>query len=141
MGLNRQKKEDIMYQNKMPKKLKIGWQTYEIQEVPELEEDGTPLYGVHSSSRNLIQISQKECDESRKRSCLIHEVLHAIDEQYCIRIKESQVEALANGITTVMIDNKDQIKQFLEWFYSNKQGGSAMACGTKKKKKGTKNGK
>lgn len=95
--------------------IKIGWQKYRIsfQRVVKAEDDQT-LYGHQLGSAGVLKISTVY-GNPRAKSCLIHEIIHAIDEQYVIGLKEEQTEALANGIMAAIVDNKEQTKDFIEW--------------------------
>lgn len=99
----------------IPKKIKIGYQTYDVQLVPELNNDrGHTLFGQHSFKDASIKI-WKQCTPTQIKATLIHELLHSLFDMYYplnSQDEEPIVEALANGLVTALQDNK-QLRNYL----------------------------
>ena len=63
---------------KLPSKLRIGAQTYKVEERPQATDGGlTDALAYTLVESNLI-VLRKDLPEDRKRSLLIHESLHAL---------------------------------------------------------------
>lgn len=62
------------------------------------------LVGECDTDAQTITVQDKMPLES-EQDCLIHEVLHAIDEMVDSKLKESQVKRLATGLLAVLKDN------------------------------------
>ena len=88
--------------------MKIGGQNYKINFVDEMKVEGGSIMGVHNCRDCTISID-KELTQSRKKETLIHEILHAIVYQWGIELDDKEEEkicnTLANGLTTVYVDN------------------------------------
>lgn len=93
----------------LPKKVKIGWKEYKILEQPPDEaliDGGTICYGQVFYDRQEIYIN-KNYRKKHRKATLLHEVIHAIDEQYSIDLKEEQVVSLTHGLMSVLKDNPE----------------------------------
>lgn len=93
----------------LPKKVKIGWKEYKIlEQAPDeaLIDGGTICYGQVFYDRQEIYIN-KNYRKKHKKATLLHEVIHAIDEQYSIDLKEEQVVSLTHGLMSVLKDNPE----------------------------------
>ena len=86
-----------------PEKLKVLGKPYTVHYV-----NGEPL----------CEDEMGECDDGRQslyirdgqplgneQDTVLHEIIHAIDEQMQIRLKEDQVRRLATGLLAVLKDN------------------------------------
>lgn len=99
---------------KIPKTIKIGAHTFKVL-FPYQYTERSDYAGSINYSRNEIRITGIdengwERAETRVLSTLIHEVLHAIDENAGHMIfgsegEEEKIEALAEGLTAVLVDN------------------------------------
>ena len=97
----------------MPK-IKIGPLTYTLKYTngdklglePEWEDpdDETSYYGA-ISHRDQVVFFSKNNNEHRERLALLHEVIHAISEQYDAGLVEGQVISLTNGIVDTIDRN------------------------------------
>lgn len=89
----------------LPKSFRIGSVNYAVKEVEDLHDSGQELYGWVTYHDTLIRIDT-ESSECRKKSVLVHELLHAMlyeagyDDQ-----DEDLVRRLGNVMTQVLIDN------------------------------------
>lgn len=91
----------------LPKKVKIGWKEYKILEQPPDEaliDGGTICYGQVFYDRQEIYIN-KNYRKKHRKATLLHEIIHAIDEQYSTDLKEEQVVSLTHGLMSVLKDN------------------------------------
>ena len=97
----------------MPK-IKIGPLTYtlkytdgnklNLEEDWEAPDDETAYYGAVSHKNQVIFINKYNTEEREKLS-LLHEIIHAVSEQYDAGLLEGQVISLTNGIIDVMDRN------------------------------------
>ena len=88
-------------------KIKIGYKIYEVEEVEPnsiLMASSDECYGQIHYHDKKIYLNSKY-DEDQKKSTLIHEVIHGLDEMYVIELDESQVEKLGIAITILLKDN------------------------------------
>jgi Zn-dependent peptidase ImmA (M78 family) len=94
----------------IPKKIKIGYQTYDVLLVPELNNDrGHSLFGQHSFKDHSIKI-WNQCSPVQRKATLVHELLHSLFDMYYplnSQDEEPIVEALSNGLVTALQDNKN----------------------------------
>ncbi len=96
---------------KIPKELKIGAHTYEIQER-DAEGESDSRFG-HCFTRNLKIYVDPRVPQSQQEETLIHEALHAVCDQ--VRAfpttdsgrdeEERVVQSLGHGIYQVLKDN------------------------------------
>jgi hypothetical protein len=96
--------------------IKVGYKLYRVLEVKEDEmkdgEDGEYI-GTCDFKEMDIKINASYPDFT-KRACLIHELLHALDDMYFIELTEKQVTTLANAMYTAITDNPNLISKILE---------------------------
>ena len=95
-------------------KIKIGPLTYklkytngsklDLEPAWEDPDDDTDYYGAISHKNQIIFVS-KDNNEERGKLALLHEIIHAISEQYDAGLVEGQVISLTNGIVDVMNRN------------------------------------
>lgn len=89
-------------------KIKIGWKEYDIDiyesELSDENNKDVEIFGDMNPKTGKIRLTNKYGQETLE-STLIHEVLHAIDDMYGVGLTENAVEALGNGIYTVLKDN------------------------------------
>jgi len=81
---------------KIPKELKVGGHTIKIEQVKELA-----AMGYWISRENKIQLDQ-DLAPSQKQVTLLHEILHAINNE----LDHDKVELYAEAIYQVIVDNK-----------------------------------
>jgi hypothetical protein len=92
----------------LPTEIKIIGKTYKVESVPEMDDDCGACY----DSKQLIKISE-DIPQELSQDTLLHEVMHAIDYQMHINMKERQISAMASGLTAVFKENPDFVKYFL----------------------------
>lgn len=102
----------------IPTKVKVGYLTYDIQLVQNLfNEDGQALYGEQSSFEQYIRLNITAAEDQIK-AAFIHEILHAIIDQYYpmyLKHEERIVNSLTTGLTNLLNDNPD----LMEYLCSN----------------------
>ena len=92
---------------KLPKRVKIGYRTYEFQMWDKNYATSNEASGEFFAKEGAIGLSINE-DNVSHANTLIHEILHAIVYQWGLDIstEEKIVNTIANGLTTVCVDNK-----------------------------------
>lgn len=89
---------------RIPDKVKILYKEYDIEEQNNLHNNGGDLYGqIHYLPEKILLNS--ESSQEQKQATLIHEIIHGLDEMYCIGLKEKQVEKLGNAFYMMVKDN------------------------------------
>jgi hypothetical protein len=101
-------------------RLKIGYLKYVIRFVKGLKHEDQDLFGHHLGDRELILIN---LDSGKRRisACILHEVLHALSDYAYINLKEKQITALANVLTTVIKDNPKEVDDFIDFVHGRKR--------------------
>ena len=90
---------------KIPQKLKIAGQIYEIIERDRNEKDGTDNLGTSRPYRNKIWIDSSQ-PQSQKESTFLHEIIEIINSLYRLELKESGICTLETALYQVLKDNK-----------------------------------
>ena len=90
---------------KIPRKLKIGGHWIEVT----IRKESKDMYtntGTRAAWQNRLYI-QGDMAESKQWSTLFHEILHEIDWQLNLGIKDNEkvIDSLAEGIYQVLVDN------------------------------------
>lgn len=95
----------------MIKKLKIGFLTYDVIDWEKTSAAEAHCFGMQNAQTQRIKIDAAASDE-RRREVLLHEILHAIFDQWMPEQVELQhmteetiVSSLAIGLTTVFNEN------------------------------------
>ena len=90
------------------KNIKIGYRDYKIKNLDSIVSRCNEINGQFLASDGVIALSSIE-DNISHANTLIHEVLHAIVYQWGIELDDKEEEkicnTLANGLTTVFVDN------------------------------------
>lgn len=90
------------------KNIKIGYRDYKIKNLDSIVSRCNEINGQFLASDGVIALSSTE-DNISHANTLIHEVLHAIVYQWGIELDDKEEEricnTLANGLTTVFVDN------------------------------------
>ena len=90
----------------IPNKIKVLYKNYKIRQVENLHSDDGELYGQVRYLDEVIDLSVA-ASEDQKKCTLVHEIIHAIDETYCIGLKEKQVEKLGVALYMLILDNEE----------------------------------
>ena len=91
-----------------PDKIKIGYKEYKLEEWKQTVASANEAQGQFFAKEGIIGYTGDETGVSHANT-LIHEILHAIIYQWNMdldeKIEESVVNGLANGLTTIFVDN------------------------------------
>ncbi len=99
---------------KRPERIKIVGKRFRVQYLPEVTNDaGEPCYGTSDVTKQLILIEDGMPHE-RERDTLLHECIHAIDDQLNMGLDEDQVARLATTILALLLDNPAFARYLLE---------------------------
>ncbi len=80
--------------------LKIGGHNYKVQFV-----DGVGVsMGMSAKIDNTIKIT-KDMTDSQKESTLLHEIIHALVDNFGVELTEQSVSILGEGLYQVLKDN------------------------------------
>ena len=104
-----------------PEKIKIGYREYTLEEWKQTVASANEAQGQFFAKEGVIGYTAEETGVSHANT-LIHECLHAIIYQWNMdldeKVEELVVSGLANGLTTIFVDNpklmdflKDKIKE------------------------------
>jgi len=84
-----------------PKSLKVRNKNYKLEFTKDITDAGIWTVGANGSK---IQISEFQ-SEKEKFKTVIHEVLHAIEHEYKIKISHKLIHALENPLARFINDN------------------------------------
>ena len=88
-------------------RIKIGALVLDVTEVKDLrDEKGDKMDGHIAHNKTLIEI-ESEMTGGPKAQTILHEVLHEIEIQAGLDLKDSTIDALAFGIYQVIRDNPE----------------------------------
>lgn len=91
---------------KIPGKIKVLYKEYTVEETANLHDNGGDLYGqIHYLPEKIFL--NVDAREEQKKSTLLHELIHAMDEIYSIGLKEKQVNKLGNAFYMLQKDNPE----------------------------------
>ena len=92
----------------IPEKIKIGYREYKLEEWKQTVATANEAHGQFFAKEGIIGYTTDEKGVSHANT-LIHECLHAIIYQWNMeleeKVEESVVNGLANGLTTIFVDN------------------------------------
>jgi len=88
---------------KLPSKVQVGPHTYLIEQ--KIEVDSENRWGETDKVLRRISFGV-QCHSRQIPITLIHELIHACEEAYQIDLKETEVQALANGLAQALISLK-----------------------------------
>jgi hypothetical protein len=97
--------------DKAPKRVKVIGKTYSIDYMDKVDEEDN--LGEHDITTQKIKIRKEQHFEAL-RDTVMHEVMHAIDEQMSLKLKESQVHALASGLLQLIRENPKFLRFLME---------------------------
>jgi hypothetical protein len=87
-----------------PTSVKVGAVEYSVAEVAGLRLDGAEMCGLCRVGPCQIEV-KADMPAARARETLLHEVIHAVNSEYGIGLKERQVQALGTALVQVLRDN------------------------------------
>lgn len=85
-----------------PQSIQVLGKTYAVEFVDKVDDKDS--FGEHEMSTQKIKIKNEQHHES-SRETLLHEVIHAVEEQLDLGMKEKQVHGLAVGLFQVLREN------------------------------------
>ena len=88
----------------IPEKVKVLYKEYTVEEQQNLHDEEGDLYGLIQYLPEKIVLNA-DASEEQKKSTLVHELLHALDEMYSIELEEKQVEKLGTALYILLQDN------------------------------------
>jgi len=101
----------------IPDKIKIGYREYKLEEWKQTIASANEAQGQFFAKEGIIGYTAEEKGVSHANT-LIHECLHAIIYQWNMelddKIEELVVNGLANGLTTILVDNPKLIDYLKE---------------------------
>lgn len=88
----------------IPDRIRVGAMLIDVVKIPGLHmlEDGR--YGVYRAGSQRIEICS-EIGHGLAVQTFWHETLHAIEFDRGLRLKEREIDQLANGLVTFFLDN------------------------------------
>ena len=85
--------------------IKIGPLAYAVEIIKDLKsDDGRELFGEIDYTPQIIRLEESMTPE-RSRIALWHEILHGIDQCYCLGLGEQGVATLGMIMAQLLIDN------------------------------------
>ena len=101
----------------IPEKIKIGYREYKLEEWKQTVASAIEAQGQFFAKEGIIGYTAEEKGVSHANT-LIHECLHAIIYQWSMelddKVEELVVNGLANGLTTILVDNPKLIDYLKE---------------------------
>lgn len=100
-------------------KVKVGYVTYPVKWSSEvIDDDGNKLYGhVRFLPQEEITV-WKGASSLRQQESLLHEIIHVVDNNLELGLRERQVKLLSEGLFGVFKDNPGLVK----WLVKGAQG-------------------
>ena len=100
-----------------PEKIKIGYRDYKLEEWKQTVASANEAQGQFFAKEGIIGYTAEETGVSHANT-LLHECMHAIIYQWNMELdektEESVVNCLANGLTTIFVDNPKLLDYFKE---------------------------
>ena len=101
----------------IPEKIKIGYRNYKLEEWKQTVANANEAHGQFFAKEGVIGYTAEEKGVSHANT-MLHELLHGIIYQWSIELGEKEeehlVNALSNGLTTVLVDNPKLMDYFKE---------------------------
>lgn len=90
-----------------PRTVRVIGKTFAIEYVDKVDDEDSA--GEHRRDAQLIKVRVGQHPETL-RETLLHEVIHAVEEQLDLGMKERQVHSLAIGLFQVLRENRDLVE-------------------------------
>ena len=101
----------------IPDKIKVGYKEYKLEEWKQTVASANEAQGQFFSKEGVIGYVTTEKGVSHANT-ILHEVMHAVIQQWNIeldeKVEELVVNGLSNGLTTVFVDNPKLMDYFKE---------------------------
>jgi heat shock protein HspQ len=94
----------------IPDKVKIGGLIYDVSIEKGVCHGLNKAYGTCDYEALEISI-EKDYSEQKIKQTFWHEVMHAIDNEYHAGLSEKQIDQMACGLYSVIVDNPDIFKE------------------------------
>ena len=95
---------------KIPTSIKVGYRDYKLEKWKQTVASANDAHGQFFSKEGIIGYTEEETGVSHANT-ILHEVFHAIIYQWHIeldeKVEETVVHGLANGLSTVFVDNPE----------------------------------
>ena len=92
----------------IPQYIKIGYRNYNLEKWKQTVANANDAHGQFFSKEGIIGYTEEEKGVSHANT-ILHEIMHGIIYQWNMelddKIEELVVNGLANGLTTVFVDN------------------------------------
>ena len=88
---------------KIPNSVKIGAHIFEVQMVEVVNKE-MPRRGEIDHEQNTIRLD-KTMAQSKIEECLLHEIIHELDEELLIGLSEDALSRLSYALYGVLVDN------------------------------------
>lgn len=89
---------------RIPKQIKAFGFVYPIIQRKNLRDKSGRWLGLINHKKGWIKI-EKDAHQGRKEESLFHELIHFVNMEKLIRMREKQVEDLSTGLYTILKDN------------------------------------
>lgn len=89
----------------IPKKLKIGSQTYKVYYTDIEMKGGNDNLGTTWLKENRIYINNKDCALTQQEETLFHEIMEAINYMYQIKLEHKDISIISEAYYQVLKDN------------------------------------
>jgi hypothetical protein len=89
---------------RLPVSVKVAAVEYSVDAIADLKLDGEAMCGLCRVGPCRIEL-KADLPAGRLRETLLHEVIHAINSEYGIGLRERQVQALGTALVQVLRDN------------------------------------
>jgi hypothetical protein len=98
---------------KLPERIIVGPYTYTMERVARLcNADHRRLLGEQDAGAFVIRLDEGLAPQ-RERVVILHELLHAIEDERTMDFSEEQVNQLAHALANLLLDNPDLTRLFL----------------------------
>lgn len=98
---------------KLPKVIRVADQQYRLEAVPDAEARKHNYVGLIDYSKMSIGYRKSQTDVDLVDT-ILHESIHAIDDDLNIGLSEKQVVKLGNGLTELIASNPAMFRLFLK---------------------------
>lgn len=100
----------------LPRRVKVGHLTYRVSEMDRKTAERSDIYGDMVASEASIRVKAGMAPGATAET-LMHEIFHAIYDEWAIKSAEDNeerlVDAFSKGMVTVMRDNPDVVRWFM----------------------------
>jgi Zn-dependent peptidase ImmA (M78 family) len=89
---------------RIPDSVKIGPRVFRVEQPQNVVDGADNLWGKCEHSAGVIYVAAR-LSQDQQAVTLLHEVIHALDHQYDLNLKESQVRRLSYALMSFLKDN------------------------------------